>query len=228
MEYEQYLPKLAGLCSPSQFFTYGIRDRDMRNFANDWWTKVRFSSYCGYAYVTRFTKMNHLISSLAGRILTVEDFNHDWTLTEQGEEFKARLRARWEHKIKIKDKFFYFSSARQLLNVILDHIEEDLKQRCDRFIDQLNSDMEDFFGSMEFDGVPVAGQSLREALGLRSFKKDYGITMQLRQMLYAKGYEKNASELIKKFSEEPIENLVSSNYLDRIVGLIQSQDPEDF
>lgn len=192
-----------------------------------WWHSLRYSEYKGYAYVTRFSSVGHLISKLATEVLTVDDFNADWTLTNEGYKFKEKLRERWEHRIKIGQKYFSFSSARQLLNVILDDIEDYLNLRCDDFVAKLNDEIDDLFGSFELDGIPACGETLRKSLGLRQIPKHHGLMMTIRQSLYQKGYERNASNLIKSFSEEPIENLVSSDYLKRIVGLIQSQSKDE-
>lgn len=226
-EYDQYLPQLTNVCTPKQFFRGTGGEAFMQGFSDKWWRCLRFSPYRGYVYVTRFVRVNHLISKLATSVLCEEDFNQDWSLTEHGCRFRDRLRKRWEHRIKIGDQYFYFSSARQLLNVILDQVEDYLTERCDKFVQETNEQIDDLFGSVEFDGVPACGEALRAALGLRQLPEHHGLMMTLRQELYQKGHEKNASNLIRKFSEEPIENLVSNDYLERIVGLIQTQSSED-
>lgn len=114
-----------------------------------------------------------------------------------------------------------------MLNLFLDHVEDSLQEQCEDFIDETNKQVDLLLGTVELDRVSTTGKLLREGLGIRKIEKDYGLMMYLRQSLYRKGYEKEASNLIRKFSTESTENLVSNNYLERLVGLIQVRDQQE-
>lgn len=195
--------------------------------AQDWWLTLRNSSYKAYAYVPRFSRVQDLISKLAQTVLTEDDFDENWELTPQACEFRDALRARWQKTIKIDNEYFYFSSARQLVNIFLDALEEELQSSCHRFIDEVNQQIDDLCGSVEINGICASGQELREGLGLRKLPKHYALMMALRGEMTEKGYEKNASHFIRTFFNEPAENLVSDNYIERLAGLIQSQLSSD-
>lgn len=227
LEFDRFRINFEGICTPSEIFNKSKINADLSKFSTDWWITVRHSHHRGYVHSMSFRKASDLFSSLALTALVESDFNSDWTLTEQGQDFCEAMRRRWQHKIKIQNECFYFCSARQLTNILMDHMEDFLTDCCNRFTEQLDKEVDTFFGDIELDELAAVGGLLREAFGVRKMPEHYGLMMSVRQALFSKGYEKNASKLIQLFSEEPAENLVSENYLERLVGLIQAQSLDD-